>query len=130
MWGCIKVIKNEGIVSMETIFCVFSNYVLVDNVDEAIMMFEVMENYGFPQDIVALNGLLSEILPLYCKYMKKYVDYLVIAKSLYGEFITCSRLHNLLTIIIDKSLYLQTFLWIVVHGYRYLVKVHFRWYVM
>ena len=47
---------------------------------------------------------------LYIANTKKYVDYLVISKSLYGDFITCGRLHNLWTIIIDKSLYLQTFL--------------------
>ena len=74
------------------------------------MTFEVIENYGCRQDIVVLNGILSAILPLYCKYMKKYVDYLVIAKSLHGEFITCGRIHNLWMIIIDKLLYLQTFL--------------------
>ena len=47
MWDCIKVMKNEGIVSMETIFCVFRNYVQAHKVDEVIMTFEVMENYGF-----------------------------------------------------------------------------------
>ena len=83
MWDCIKVMKNEGIVSMETIFCVFRNYVQADKVDEAIMTFEVMKNYVCQQDIIALNGLLHAILPLYYKYMKKYVDYLIIDNSFY-----------------------------------------------
>ena len=65
MWYCIKVMKNEGVVSMETIFYVFRNYLLADKVDEAIMTFEVMENYGCQQDIVVLNGILITILPLY-----------------------------------------------------------------
>lgn len=64
MWDCIKVMKAEGIVSMETISSVFGNYVQAGKPGEAKMTFEVMEQYGCRQDIVALNCILSA----FCRY--------------------------------------------------------------
>ncbi|KAH9311035.1 hypothetical protein KI387_026070 [Taxus chinensis] len=74
MWGCIKVMKTEGLLSMGTFSSVFGNYVSADKIDEATMTFEVMEKYGCPQDVVALNCLLSAI----CRYnqMEKAQDLL------------------------------------------------------
>jgi pentatricopeptide repeat protein len=64
MWDCIKVMKNQGIVSMETISSVFGNYVQAGKVAEARMTFDVIEQYGCPQDVVALNCFLSA----FCRY--------------------------------------------------------------
>jgi len=61
MWDCIKVMKNEGFLSMETFSSVFGNYVQAGKVEEAKMTFEVIEQYGFRQDVVALNCLLSAL---------------------------------------------------------------------
>nr|DAD32058.1 TPA_asm: hypothetical protein HUJ06_010910 [Nelumbo nucifera] len=42
-------------------FC-FSSYVVADRFEEAIMTFEVMDQYGVARDIIALNSLLSAIM--------------------------------------------------------------------
>ncbi|XP_042500128.1 pentatricopeptide repeat-containing protein At1g77360, mitochondrial-like [Macadamia integrifolia] len=61
MWDAIKSMKTEALLSLATFASVFSSYVASDRVDEAIMTFEVMDQYGIPRDIVALNSLLSAI---------------------------------------------------------------------
>lgn len=79
MWDAIKSMKKEGLLSLATFASVFSSYVIADRVQEAIMTFEVMEQYGCPQDIVALNSLLSAI----CRDGKvvQATDFLNIAKE-------------------------------------------------
>ncbi|GLJ25753.1 hypothetical protein SUGI_0493060 [Cryptomeria japonica] len=64
MWDCIKVMKTEGILSMETFSSVFGSYVSAGKIEEATMTFEVIEKYGCPQDVIALNCLLSAM----CRY--------------------------------------------------------------
>ncbi|CAK7324896.1 unnamed protein product [Dovyalis caffra] len=61
MWGAIKSMKRENLVSLATFASVFSSYVIVDRVKEAIMTFEVMDQYGCTRNVVALNSLLSAI---------------------------------------------------------------------
>ncbi|KNA22345.1 hypothetical protein SOVF_035000 [Spinacia oleracea] len=61
MWDAIKSMKEEGILSLATFASVFSSYVLGGRVEETFMTFEVMDQYGIPRDIVALNSLLSAI---------------------------------------------------------------------
>ncbi|KAJ0043727.1 hypothetical protein Pint_18621 [Pistacia integerrima] len=61
MWDAIKSMSKEGLLSLATFASVFSSYVIAGNVRDAIMTFEVMEQYGCKQDIIALNSLLSAI---------------------------------------------------------------------
>ncbi|XP_021737133.1 pentatricopeptide repeat-containing protein At1g77360, mitochondrial-like [Chenopodium quinoa] len=79
MWDAIKSMKEEGILSLATFASVFSSYVLGNRVDETFMTFEVMDQYGVPRDIVALNSLLSVI----CREGKteKADEFLRIAKD-------------------------------------------------
>ncbi|XP_057970653.1 pentatricopeptide repeat-containing protein At1g77360, mitochondrial-like [Malania oleifera] len=79
MWDAIKSMRKEGLLSLATFASVFSSYVVADRVQEAIMTFEVMDQYGCARDIVALNSLLSAI----CREAKtaKAVDFLHIAKD-------------------------------------------------
>lgn len=79
MWDAIKSMKKEGLLSLATFASVFSSYVVADRANEAIMAFEVMDQYGCPRDIVALNSLLSAI----CRDGKtiKAVEFLRIAKD-------------------------------------------------
>lgn len=61
MWDAVKSMKKQGLLSLATFASIFSSYVIADRVREAIMTFDVMEQYGCPRDIVALNSLLSAI---------------------------------------------------------------------
>ncbi|XP_057501551.1 pentatricopeptide repeat-containing protein At1g77360, mitochondrial-like [Actinidia eriantha] len=61
MWDAIKSMKKEGLLSLATFASVFSSYVTADRVQEAIMTFEVMGQYGCARDTVALNSLMSAI---------------------------------------------------------------------
>ncbi|KAL3525517.1 hypothetical protein ACH5RR_013889 [Cinchona calisaya] len=61
MWDAIKSMRKERLLSLATFASVFSSYVIANRVQEAIMTFEVMDQYGCPRDIVALNSLLSAI---------------------------------------------------------------------
>ncbi|KDP33157.1 hypothetical protein JCGZ_13422 [Jatropha curcas] len=61
MWDAIKSMKREGLVSLATFASVFGSYVIAGQVKDAIMTFEVMDQYGCSRDIVALNSLLSAI---------------------------------------------------------------------
>ncbi|KAJ6687998.1 hypothetical protein OIU74_016658 [Salix koriyanagi] len=79
MWGAIKSMKRENLVSLATFASVFSSYVIVDKVKEAIMTFEVMDQYGCPRDVFALNSLLSAI----CRDGRTFdaVEFLHVAKT-------------------------------------------------
>uniref|UniRef100_A0A7N0UTQ4 Pentatricopeptide repeat-containing protein n=1 Tax=Kalanchoe fedtschenkoi TaxID=63787 RepID=A0A7N0UTQ4_KALFE len=79
MWDAIKSMKAEALVSLATFASVFSSYVTADRVKEAIMTFEVMNQYGVSRNIGALNSLLSAI----CRDGKTAdaVDFLRIAKD-------------------------------------------------
>ncbi|KAK8674154.1 hypothetical protein V6N13_112450 [Hibiscus sabdariffa] len=61
MWDAVKSMKNAGLVSLATFASVFSSYVRFDKVKEAVLTFEVMDQYGCVRDIVALNTLISAI---------------------------------------------------------------------
>lgn len=61
MWDAIKSMRREGLVSLATFASVFGSYVIAGRVQEAIMTFEVMDQYGCARDVVALNSLLSAI---------------------------------------------------------------------
>ncbi|KAI9116228.1 hypothetical protein K1719_013158 [Acacia pycnantha] len=80
MWDAIKSMKKEGLLSLATFASVFSSYVAAGRVQEAIMTFDVMEKYGCPRDIIALNSLLSAI----CREGRTVdaYDYLRIAKGI------------------------------------------------
>lgn len=80
MWDAIKSMKKEGLLSLATFASVFSSYVAAERVQEAIMTFEVMEEYGCPRDNIALNSLLSAI----CREGKTVdaYNYLSIAKGI------------------------------------------------
>lgn len=61
MWDAIKSMRKERLLSLATFASVFSSYVIAERVQEAIMTFEVMDQYGCLRDVVALNSLLSAI---------------------------------------------------------------------
>ncbi|KAH6803653.1 hypothetical protein C2S51_031900 [Perilla frutescens var. frutescens] len=58
MWDAIKSMKKEMLLSLATFKSVFVNYVTADRVQDAIQSFEVMDQYGIPRDIAALNSFL------------------------------------------------------------------------
>lgn len=61
MWDAIGSMKKAGLLSLTTFASVFSTYVVLGKVDEAIGTFEIMEEYGCRKDVFALNSLLSAI---------------------------------------------------------------------
>lgn len=61
MWDAVKSMRKKGLQSLATFASIFSSYVIADRVREAIMTFDVMEQYGCPRDVVALNSLVSAI---------------------------------------------------------------------
>lgn len=61
MWDAVKSMRQEGLISLATFASIFSSYVIHHRVQEAIMTFEVMDQYGCVKDVVALNSLLSAI---------------------------------------------------------------------
>ncbi|GLU10689.1 hypothetical protein SLE2022_274750 [Rubroshorea leprosula] len=79
MWDAVKSMRREGLISLATFASIFSSYVIYDRVKEAIMTFKVMEQYGCPKDVVALNSLLSAI----CREGKtsEAVEFLRVAKN-------------------------------------------------
>ncbi|KAL2241449.1 pentatricopeptide repeat-containing protein At1g77360, mitochondrial-like [Sesamum indicum] len=79
MWDAIKSMKKEQLLSLATFASVFSTYVIVNRVQEAILSFEVMDQYGVPRDTVALNSLLRSM----CREGKtqQAKDYLGILKD-------------------------------------------------
>ena len=61
MWDAVKSMKRERLLSLATFASIFSSYVIAERVQDAVLTFEVMEQYGIPRDVVALNSLLSAI---------------------------------------------------------------------
>ena len=61
MWDAVKSMRKKGLQSLATFASIFSSYVIADRVREAIMAFDVMEQYGCPRDVAALNSLVSAI---------------------------------------------------------------------
>lgn len=64
MWEAVKSMNKEGILSRHTFASVFTCYAMADKANEAVMTFEVMDNYGCPQDVEAFNCLLCAL----CRY--------------------------------------------------------------
>ncbi|XP_072955671.1 pentatricopeptide repeat-containing protein At5g15010, mitochondrial-like [Typha angustifolia] len=62
MWDAIRSMRQEPIaLSVATFVSAFSSYCSTGRLKEAIMTFDVMDRYGVPQDVVAVNALLSAI---------------------------------------------------------------------
>lgn len=61
MWDAIRSMKQQGLLSVGTFSSAFGSYCAANKVKEAIMTFEVLDRYGIPQDVVAVNSLLSAI---------------------------------------------------------------------
>ncbi|KAF7851393.1 hypothetical protein BT93_L4012 [Corymbia citriodora subsp. variegata] len=61
MWDAVKSMRKKGLLSLASFASVFSSYVIAGSLQEAIMTFEVMDQYGMPPDVVALNSLISAI---------------------------------------------------------------------
>ncbi|XP_074270475.1 uncharacterized protein LOC141594227 [Silene latifolia] len=61
MWGAIRTMKEEGLLSLATFVSVFGSYCEVKKFDDAMMTFDVMDKYGVEPDVVAMNSLLSAI---------------------------------------------------------------------
>lgn len=61
MWEAIKSMRRERLLSLATFASVFSSYVVVNRADEAFKVFQIMDQYGCPKDVVALNSLLSAV---------------------------------------------------------------------
>ncbi|WCJ25249.1 Pentatricopeptide repeat (PPR) superfamily protein [Euphorbia peplus] len=61
MWDAIKSMKREKLVSLATFASVFGSYILAGKVREAIMAFDLMDQYGCARNVAALNSLLSAI---------------------------------------------------------------------
>ncbi|KAG8384164.1 hypothetical protein BUALT_Bualt04G0089700 [Buddleja alternifolia] len=61
MWDAIKSMRKEMLLTLATFASVFSSYVIANRVQEAILSFEVIDQYGIPRDVVALNALLRSI---------------------------------------------------------------------
>ncbi|OVA08805.1 Pentatricopeptide repeat [Macleaya cordata] len=59
MWDAIRSMKEEGLLSVATFASVFGSYCIAEKINEAIMSFDVMNQYGVQQDVVAVNSLLS-----------------------------------------------------------------------
>ncbi|XP_030540252.1 pentatricopeptide repeat-containing protein At1g77360, mitochondrial-like [Rhodamnia argentea] len=61
MWDAMRSMKHEGALSMATFASVFSSYCSAGRVNEAVMSFDVMDQYGIQQDTEAVNLILSAI---------------------------------------------------------------------
>ncbi|KAL0450068.1 UNVERIFIED_CONTAM: Pentatricopeptide repeat-containing protein, mitochondrial [Sesamum latifolium] len=79
MWDAIKSMKKEQLLSLATFASVFTSYVIVNRAQEAILSFEVMDQYGVPRDTAAMNSLLRAM----CREGKtqQAKDYLGILKD-------------------------------------------------
>uniref|UniRef100_A0A6V7QY01 Pentatricopeptide repeat-containing protein n=1 Tax=Ananas comosus var. bracteatus TaxID=296719 RepID=A0A6V7QY01_ANACO len=54
-------LMEPGALSVATFASAFSSYCSLGRVKEAVMTFDVMDRYGVPQDVVAVNSLLSAL---------------------------------------------------------------------
>ncbi|MQL82823.1 hypothetical protein Taro_015291 [Colocasia esculenta] len=61
MWDAVKSMRTERIISLATFASVFGSYAAARRIDDALMTFEVMDLYGVPKDVTALNSLLSAV---------------------------------------------------------------------
>lgn len=61
MWDAIRSMKQENALSTATFASAFSSYCDKSRIKEALMTFDVMDRYDTPQDVVAVNSLLSAI---------------------------------------------------------------------
>ncbi|CAN0896673.1 Pentatricopeptide repeat-containing protein At1g77360, mitochondrial [Linum grandiflorum] len=61
MWDAVKSMRRKRLTSLATFTSIFSSYVIAGKVKEAIMTFEVMDQYECNRDVVALNSLLSAV---------------------------------------------------------------------
>ncbi|KAJ4849042.1 hypothetical protein Tsubulata_029211 [Turnera subulata] len=61
MWDAIRSMRHDSSLSTPTFVSVFESYCLAGNPSDAVMTFDVMDKYGVPQDVLALNSLLSSI---------------------------------------------------------------------
>ncbi|KAL1552661.1 pentatricopeptide repeat-containing protein, mitochondrial [Salvia divinorum] len=61
MWDAVRSMKQEGLLSLTTFVSVFENYCIAGRFDDAVLTFDVLEGYGIPPDIVAVNSLLSAL---------------------------------------------------------------------
>ncbi|KAK6125412.1 hypothetical protein DH2020_040839 [Rehmannia glutinosa] len=79
MWDAIKSMRKESLLSLATFRSVFSSYVVANRVQEAILSFEAMDQYGVPRDTLALNSLLRAI----CRdgATQQAMDYMMIVKE-------------------------------------------------
>lgn len=79
MWNAIESMRNERLISLATFASVFGSYVVADRFRDAIYAFDVMEQYGCPRDVVALNSLLSAV----CRdgRTENAADFLRVAKA-------------------------------------------------
>lgn len=61
MWDAVRVMKEDGVLSLPTFASLFDSYCGAGKYDEAVMSFDVMSMHGVEQDVVAVNSLLSAI---------------------------------------------------------------------
>ncbi|WJX65885.1 hypothetical protein P8452_50499 [Trifolium repens] len=61
MWTAVKSMSRIGFLSRSTFASIFSSYVNVGRIGDAIRTFEVMDDYGCVQDVISLNLLMSVI---------------------------------------------------------------------
>ncbi|KAI4314600.1 hypothetical protein L6164_027489 [Bauhinia variegata] len=61
MWGAIRSMKQEGVLSIATFVSVFGSYYTAGRFNEAVMSFDLMDRYGIQPDVIAVNSLLSAI---------------------------------------------------------------------
>ncbi|KAL9447720.1 hypothetical protein AB3S75_015240 [Citrus x aurantiifolia] len=61
MWNAVRVMKEDGVLSLPAFASIFDSYCGAGKYDEAVMSFDVMSMHGVEQDVVAVNSLLSAI---------------------------------------------------------------------
>ncbi|XP_051127499.1 pentatricopeptide repeat-containing protein At1g77360, mitochondrial-like [Andrographis paniculata] len=61
MWDTVKSMIKEHLLSIDTFASIFDNYVIANRVQEAILSFEVMDQYGVRKDSAAMNSLIGAI---------------------------------------------------------------------
>lgn len=61
MWDLVNSMRKKKTLNVETFCIVMRKYARAGKVDEAVYAFNVMEKYDLPQNLAALNGLLSAL---------------------------------------------------------------------